>query len=141
MDANVIVYTVTGKPRNKINPQALNNKDNAKKIVKRLINGEETVYMTSIQVSEALNMTETIIGIRKSLRIQNFMLNSPSIKIIDITVQDMNDAHIICEEYQNNNIGFNDAIAYVGMMKTDCTEIYTFDKHFHNFKGIKIVTQ
>jgi len=140
MDANVIVYTFTGKPKkNNVNPQALKNKENAKNIIKRLINGDETVYMTSIQVSEAMNMTEKLIGIENSLRVQDFMLNNPSIKIIEITHQDMLDSHIISEKYKENKIGFNDAIAYIGMMKSGCTEIYTFDKHFNIFNEIKCV--
>ena len=57
--------------------------------------------------------------------------------IITVTPEIMEKAAKIVDQYSENKIGFNDAIAYVSMLKKGCTEIYTFDKHFNLFKGIK----
>lgn len=93
--------------------------------------------MTSIQVSETMNIIERIISHDSSIRVQKFLLDNPFIKIIEITHLDMINAHQIIKEYKKNKIGFNDAIAYIGMLKTNCTEIYAFDKHFDIFPDIK----
>ena len=135
IDANVIVYAFT--THKKTNPKTLEKKENAKNIVKRLISGKETVYMTSIQVSETMNIIERIISHDSSIRVQKFLFDNPFIKIIEITHLDMINAHQIIKEYKKNKIGFNDAIAYIGMLKTNCTEIYAFDKHFDIFPDIK----
>ena len=135
IDANVIVYAFT--THKKTNPETLEKKENAKNIVKRLISGKETVYMTSIQVSETMNIIERIISHDSSIRVQKFLLDNPFIKIIEITHLDMINAHQIIKEYKKNKIGFNDAIAYIGMLKTNCTVIYAFDKHIDIFLDIK----
>ena len=51
------------------------------------------------------------------------------------------DADIIATKNKDNKIGFNDTIAYISVIKTSWTEIYTFDKHFDIFKEIKCVTK
>lgn len=138
LDANVIIYSFT-EPSENINLRTLENMKNAINIMERLRKGEETVYITSIQVSETLNIVESSTNIETSIRVQKFILDNPFIKIIEITHLDMINAHQIVKQYRENKIGFNDAIAYIGMIKTNCTEIYTFDKHFDIFPDIKRV--
>jgi len=46
--------------------------------------------------------------------------------VVEITHLDMLNAHQIVEKYRENKLGFNDAIAYIGMKETNSTEIYTF---------------
>ncbi len=139
IDANVIIYALsTSKnPTHKI----LENIKNAIKIIERIRKREETVYITSIQISEIVNIIESSVNNKTSIRVQKFLLDNPAIKIIEITHQDMINAHQIVEQYKENKIGFDDAIAYVGMIKKDCTEIYTFDKHFDIFPGIKRIVE
>ncbi|OPY24855.1 MAG: PIN domain protein [Methanobacterium sp. PtaU1.Bin242] len=136
LDANVIIYSFTEPSRN-INPKTLENMKNAINIMERLRKGNETVYITSIQISETLNLIESSTNTETSIRVQKFLLDNPFIKIIEITHIDMINAHQIVKQYRSNKIGFNDAIAYIGMLKTMCTEIYTFDKHFDIFPEIK----
>lgn len=137
IDANVVIYSLS-KGKN-ASPKTLENIDNSVKIIERLINDEETVYITTTQISETSNVVESSLGHEASIRVQKFLLDNPSIQVVEITHLDMLNAHQIVEKYKENKIGFNDAIAYISMIKTNCTEIYTFDKHFDIFPDIKRV--
>jgi predicted nucleic acid-binding protein len=136
LDANVIIYSLT-EPSKNINRKTLQNMKNAINIMERIKNGEETVYITTVQVSETLNIIEASTNTETSIRVQKFLLENPFIEIIEITHLDMLNAHQIIKQYLKNKIGFNDAVAFIGMIKTNCTEIYTFDKHFDIFPDIK----
>ncbi|HEY0196585.1 MAG TPA: type II toxin-antitoxin system VapC family toxin [Methanobacterium sp.] len=134
MDANVIVHALIEEDKD-LNPQTVEIKRNSRNIVKRISSGED-VYITTIQVSETLNILERLTEPSISIRILRFLLEHPSFNIVETTIQDMRDAHRIVEMYKNNRVGFNDAIAYITMQKIHCEEIYTFDKHFDIFPGI-----
>lgn len=139
MDANVIIHALIEEDED-LNPQTMEIKRNSRNIVKRISSGED-VYITTTQVSEALNILERLTEPSISIRILRFLLEHPSFNIVETTVQDMRDAHRIVETYKNNRIGFNDAVAYVAMEKINCNEIYTFDKHFDIFPGISRIEE
>jgi|JRYF01.1.fsa_nt_gb predicted nucleic acid-binding protein len=135
MDANVIIYALIEQNRPNLNSKTVNLKKNSRKIVKRVTEGEK-VHITTTQISEAANILEKLTEQDISIRIQRFLLEHPSFRIIETTVQDMKDAHRVVETYKDNKIGLNDAIAYVTMQKLNCKEIYTFDKHFDIFQDV-----
>lgn len=135
MDVNVIIHALIEENSPNLNSKTVNLKKNSRKIVKRVTNGEE-VHITTIQISEAANILEKLTEPDISIRIQRFLLEHPSFKIIETTVQDMKDAHRVVETYKDNKIGLNDAIAYVTMQNINCKEIYTFDKHFDVFHDV-----
>ena len=136
MDANVIVHALIEEDHKDLSDKTMEIKRNSRKIVDRIVKGEE-VYITTIQISEALNILERLTEPVISIRIQRFLLEHPSFKIIETTLQDMRDANRIVETFRNNRIGFNDAVAYITMQKINCNEIYTFDKHFDIFPGLQ----
>jgi len=135
MDSNVIIHALIEEDYKNMSPDTREIKENSRRIVSRITSGEE-VYITTVQISEALNILERLTEPASSIRILRFLLEHPSFNIIETTVHDMKDAHRIVETYRNNRIGFNDAVTYVTMQKIQCEEIYTFDKHFDIFPGI-----
>lgn len=136
MDANVIIHALIEEDGENLNSKTREIKRSSREIVKRITDGEE-VYITTIQISEAANIMERLTEPSISIRIQRFLLEHPSFKIIETTIQDMKNAQRVVETSKNNKIGFNDAVAYIAMQKVNCKEIYTFDKHFDLFSGIK----
>lgn len=140
LDANVIIHALAEEKR-ELPPKTKEMKENAKKILERLIEGKEEVYITTIQISEILNILEDLADninhIEINIEILTFLIENPMIKVVEVTLQDMQEAQTIMKKYKENRLGFNDAIAYISMKKTKSTEIYTFDKHFKILPGIK----
>lgn len=116
MDANVIVHALVEEDCKNLNPKTIKIKRNSRKIVNRIINGEK-VYIAPIQIYDVVNILERLIETNISIRIQRFLLEHPSIRIIETTKKDMKNAHQIVKAYRDNGIGFNDAIVYVIMKK------------------------
>lgn len=140
MDANVIIHALIEENVKSLNPKTVEIKKNSREIVNRITSGEE-VHITTIQISEAANILERLTEPAISIRIQRFLLEHSSFNIIETTVQDMRDAHRIIETYKENRIGLNDAITYITMQKINCKEIYTFDKHFDIFPGVRRIEE
>jgi len=138
IDANIILYASVKRDSKQLDDRTREIKERSKDILKRIKEGEK-VYISTIQVSEALNVIEKIGGFQVASIVMKFLLQSPQVMIITVTPEIMEKAHEIVSQYSKNKIGFNNAIAYVSMLKNGCTEIYTFDKHFNIFKNIKRV--
>lgn len=136
IDANIILYASVKRDERQLDDRTREIKERSKEILKRIKEGER-VYISTIQVSESLNVIEKIGGFKIASIVMKFLLQSPQVMIITVTPEIMEKAAKIVDQYSENKIGFNDAIAYVSMLKKGCTEIYTFDKHFNLFKGIK----
>jgi len=103
-------------------------KDNAKKIITRVNDGEE-VITTVIHVAEVANILEVMASLPLTREIIEDILNKESIHILTIEKKDFRNALEICSRYP---IGLNDGIAYRIMQEKGLTEIYSFDKHFDN---------
>ncbi|MCZ3365672.1 MULTISPECIES: type II toxin-antitoxin system VapC family toxin [Methanobacterium] len=141
IDANVIIHALINEKKQDLSPKTIQIKENAKKIVNRLIQGKETVYITTVQISEVINIIDSFTNNETSMRIQRFLIDNPAFEIIETSKKDMLEAHKIVQKYKENKIGLNDAIAYISMKNRGCTEIYTFDSHFNIFPGIQRITE
>jgi len=125
VDASVFVHAFL-KPKRELKTHEMKIKESAKKIVKRINDGEE-VGVTVVQVSEIANLLESYLPLNEALRVEKFLLLAGNVKVFDVTKRDCLKALKIVKE---KNVGLCDAIAYVIMMKNGVNEIYSFDSDF-----------
>ena len=125
VDASVFVHAFL-KPKRELKPHEMKIKESAKKIVKRINDGEE-VGVTVVQVSEIANLLESYLPLNEALRVEKFLLLAGNVKVFDVTKRDCLKALKIVKE---KDVGLCDAIAYVIMMKNGVNEIYSFDSDF-----------
>ena len=135
VDASVFVNAFL-KPKRELKPHEMKIKESAKKIVKRINDGEE-VGVTVVQVSEIANLLESYLPLNEALRVEKFLLLAGNVKVFDVTKRDCLKALKIVKE---KNVGLCDAIAYVIMMKNGVNEIYSFDSDFDKL-NVRRVTE
>ncbi len=136
VDANVFVYAFL-KPKRKLQPHEESIKDAAKKIVTRINEGEEAVTSV-VHFSELCNVLEDYLPIEEALTLEKGLLFLDNISVKEVSEEDYLKALAIAEDQQ---IGANDALAYVLMKEAGLQRIYSFDKDFDEFKDIHRITQ
>ena len=136
MDANVFVYAFL-KPKRKLQPHEESIKDAAKKIVTRLNEGEEAVTSV-VHFSELCNVLEDHFRIEDAFTLEKGLLFLDNISVTEVSEEDYLKALAIAEDQQ---IGANDALAYVLMKEAGLQRIYSFDKDFDEFKDIHRITE
>ena len=125
VDASVFVHTFI-RPRRELKPHEMKIKESAKKIVKRINDGEE-VGITVVQIAEIANLLESYLPLHEALKVEEFLLLAGNVKVFDVTKKDCLKALEIAKE---KDVGLSDAIAYVIMKKNSVGEIYSFDSDF-----------
>ncbi|MCD6487964.1 MAG: type II toxin-antitoxin system VapC family toxin [Desulfurococcales archaeon] len=135
IDASVFLYAFL-KPKRRISKDVLELKENAKKTLSRIDEGEE-VATTVVHLSEVANILESYTSKTKSIEYIKTILGKPSIHVYDVDVASYGEAILKAEEYM---IGVNDALALVYMEKLGLNEIYSFDSDFDKIKWIKRLT-
>ena len=135
VDASVFVHAFL-KPKRELKTHEMKIKESAKKIVKRINDGEE-VGVTVVQVSEIANLLESYLPLNEALKVEKFLLLAGNVRVFDVTKRDCLKALKIVKE---KNVGLCDAIAYVIMMKNGVNEIYSFDSDFDKL-NVRRVTE
>jgi len=138
VDASVFVHALL-KPSPKHNPKTRAIKEHSKEIVKRIYQGEK-VALSVIQMSEIASIVEKYLPKSVSLDIEEFLILSPHIQLYTPDDVLLKEAVVLTRQYQNNGVGLSDCLAYITMIENGLTEIYSFDRHFDLFKGIKRIT-
>ena len=64
------------------------------------------------------------------------LLTKESITVLDVTHSDYQGATVLAQRYK---VGINDSLAKILMDRLNITEIYSFDKHFDNFKFKRVM--
>ena len=136
VDANVFVYAFL-KPKRKLLPHEEKIKNAAKKIVTRINEGEETVTSV-VHFSEICNVLEDHLPIEDACALEKGLLLLDNITIKEVSEELYLKALAIAEDQQ---IGANDALAYVLMKEAGLNQIYSFDKDFNEFKDIRRITE
>jgi len=131
VDANVFVYAFL-KPKRKLQPHEEKIKDAAKQIVTRISEGEETVTSV-VHFSEICNVLEDHLPIKEALALEKSLLFLDNLQIKEVTHDDYLKALSVTEDQQ---VGVNDALAYVIIKETGLNEIYSFDKDLDKFADI-----
>ena len=77
IDANIILYASVKRDERQLDDRTREIKEESKEILKRIKDGEK-VYISTIQVSESLNVIEKIGGFKIASIVMKFLLQSPS---------------------------------------------------------------
>ena len=134
IDASVFIHAYL-KPKRKLKNHEIKIKESAKRIVKR-INDGENVYLTIPQLTEIANLVEHLMPLEHAEDIEEFLLTSPNIRLVAVSKNDYIDALKISKDMQ---VGLNDCVAFVVMREKGVKEIYSFDSDFDRL-GVKRVT-
>lgn len=136
VDASVFVYAYL-KPRRRLQPHEASIKEAAKKIISR-INEDEEVATSVVHFSEVCNILEDCLPLKEALNIERGVLLRDNILIYKVSREDYLKAFSVAEDQQ---VGANDALAYVAMKEARLRKIYSFDKDFDVFKDINRVVE
>lgn len=134
IDASVFIYAFL-KTKRKLRENELAIKKRAKEII-RLVNEGEEVLMSTSHFSEIANILEDRMPLKEALKIEKAILLKDNIKILSVSGEDYLNSLEIAKEF---DVGINDALAYVIMQRQGINEIYSFDRDFDKFSGIKRV--
>jgi predicted nucleic acid-binding protein len=136
VDANVFVYAFL-KAKRKLQSHEQKIKDAAKKIVIRINEGEETVTSV-VHFSEICNILEDHLPIQEACTLEKSLL-----LLDNITVKEVSEEHYLkaLEIAEDQQVGANDALAYVLMNEAGINRIYSFDKDFNKFKDIQTIME
>ena len=134
VDASVFVHAFL-KPKRKLKDHEVKIKESAKKIVKRINNGEE-VGITVVQIAEIANSLESYLPLKEALKVEEFLLLAKNVKVFDVTKRDCLKALKVVKEKE---VGLSDAMAYVIMIDNNVREIYSFDRDFDRL-NVKRIT-
>jgi len=135
IDSNVFIHALL-QPRRRLKDHEVQIKEGAKKILERVMEGEE-VSTTVVHLSETANILESRISIERTSQILTSILNFPSLKVMSVDEQEYSAAVAYSS---HGSFGVNDALAVIKMEKQDMTEIYSFDKHLDG-KGLFRLTE
>ncbi len=136
IDANVFVYAFL-KTKRKLQLSEENIKDAAKKIIARISSGEE-VFTSVVHFSEVCNILEDFMPIKEAVELEMNLLFQENIVIKEVSGEDYLKALTIADDQE---IGANDALAYVLMKEAKINRIYSFDKDYDGFKDIERITE
>ena len=129
LDTNVFIYAYY-KPREELSEKARWMKEESKKILKKINDGEEEVVTTVVHLSEVNNFLKKSMG---AFYLQNLFLELFSLenfKIVDVNAENYLAAITMIAE---TGLDVNDCLALKVMRDMGITEIYSFDKGFEKF--------
>ncbi|MBS7658880.1 MAG: type II toxin-antitoxin system VapC family toxin [Candidatus Bathyarchaeia archaeon] len=132
IDSNIFLHAFL-IPRRELRENEQKVKDEAKLIIKRVEEGEEEVATTIAHLSEIVNIIEAGLSLQKSLGFLGWIITSKNIKVYSISIEDYESAMLLAKD---KSISANDALAYLIMKSYGIKEIYSFDKHFEQFKDV-----
>ena len=136
VDSNVFIYAFL-KPKRKLQAHEEALKLAAKKIVTKINEGAETLTSV-VHFSQICNILEDYLTIQEANTIEKGLLLRDNLTITEVSEKHYLKALAVAEDQQ---IGANDALAYVLMKETGITKICSFDKDFDVFKDIKRITE
>lgn len=131
IDSNVFLHALL-KPRRKLTEEEQSVKEASKEIVERIEGGEE-VAMTTVHLSEVINIVESGLGLQKSLGLLAWFISRANIEVYPTSIEDYESALPLARD---KGVSANDAIAHLSMRRNGLEEIYSFDGHFDQFKDI-----
>ena len=131
VDSNVFLHAFL-KPRRELTEEERRVKEESKGIVGRIEEGEG-VAMTTVHLSEVINIVESGLGLRESLGLLAWAISKENIVVYPTAIEDYEGALPVARE---NGVSANDALAYLLMRSNGLEEIYSFDGHFDQLKDV-----
>ena len=132
IDASVFVHAYL-KPKRALSVDEVRLKQDAKKIVSRLNQGEQ-VLTSVVHLAEIANVLEDYLPQAEAFEIEKALFLRQEIVIESLDRSTCSEALFLTEEL---GLGFTDAIACVLMRRKGLTEIYSFDHDFDRVSGIR----
>ena len=134
LDSSVFLHAFL-RPKRRLTGREKWVKDAAKNIISSVEGGEQ-VCTTVVHVSEVANIVESRLGLLKSIGLVAWIADSENIEVFDVSFEEYTLALAFSRKYM---VSVNDALAYLVMREHGIKTIYTFDRHFRNFKDIEVL--
>jgi predicted nucleic acid-binding protein len=132
LDANVFIYAYY-KPKKQLTEKEKQMKEQAKKIITDVSQGNEQVITTIVHVSEIVNILKHGMPLGKLTEVIRGLLMLDSLTIQGVT----KGAYFVANELGGDlKLEANDALAIDIMKTNNVTEIFTFDDDFDRIEGI-----
>ncbi len=132
LDSSVFLHAYL-RPKRRLRDAEKEVKQRASAIIGNVEKGEEVIIST-IHLSEVLNITEARLGLEKAVQFLENILATENIRIEGVQRRDYEEALVIASRYK---ISPNDAVACVVCRRMNISEIYSFDKHFDKVPFVK----
>jgi predicted nucleic acid-binding protein len=136
IDASVFVHAYL-RPRRDLRTQEDKIKRHARGIVTR-INRGEPVLLSTVHFSEVANILEDWMSLTDARAIQTGLVTMDSVQVVPVTRTDLLEALDLAAEVE---VGTTDALAVVLMRREGTMEIYSFDRDFDRFGGLRRIAQ
>jgi len=132
LDSSVFLHAYL-RPKRRLRDAEKWVKQRASAIIGNVEKGEEVIIST-IHLSEVLNITEARLGLEKAVQFLENILATENIRIEGVQWRDYEEALVIASRYK---VSPNDAVACVVCRRMNISEIYSFDKHFDKVPFVK----
>ena len=136
VDSSVFIYAYL-RPLKKLSPDLVNVKHGARKIVERIVAGEEAAT-SIVHISEIANILEARMPIQESLDLLSGLFCLVNLHILDPS-RTLYETAI--QQARSSNIGANDALAILLMNQLKIKEIYSFNTDFDEIEGVKRIIE
>ncbi len=139
LDANIFIYAFFKPKKGKALSDKIKwCKEEAKKIVQKINEGESDYCISLIQLSEVVNLLKNVMSWEDLQSFIMGLISNKSIEIMEITKMTYINAVNKINEY---NMDSNDISAYLLMRENKIKKIYTFDRHYENLPYITCLPQ
>jgi len=132
LDSSVFLHAYL-RPKRRLRDAERKVKQRASAIIENIEKGEEVVIST-IHLSEVLNIMEARLGLEKAVQFLEDVLATENIKVEGVGRRDYDEALVMSSRYK---VSPNDAVACVVSKRMNISEVYSFDKHFDRIPFIK----
>ena len=136
VDASVFVHAYL-RPRRDLKSHERQIRARARSIVTRINAGEETLTST-VHLGELANVLEDWMPLDDARAVLRGLCSRRSIEILPSDRRDLIEALTVGSE---SGVGMTDALAVVLMWDRGASEVYSFDKDFDRFEGIRRISQ
>lgn len=126
IDANIFIYAFY-KPKKRLTGTEKWMKEESKKIIKMINEGEEEVLTTVVHISEVVNYLKRCMEVKSLQRLLIDFYSLDSLKIVGVSAEDYLSAISLMEDV---GLDANDCLAIKIMKDYEISEIYSFDKGF-----------
>jgi len=110
-------------------------KEAARKVLVNVEAGEPVVT-TVVHVGEVANIVESRVGLAESVGLIARLLSLDNVEILEVSAGDYEEALAASQRYA---VSLNDGVTYLKMREKGVEEVYTFDKHFRNLPGVRVL--
>jgi len=136
VDASVFVHAYL-RPKRELKSHERQIKSHARGIVTR-INDGEGVLTSVVHLSEVANLLEAWMPLHDARSVLQGLCTSETVEVLSTERRDLIEALTVGSEV---GVGMSDALAVVLMRTAGVSDVYSFDKDFDRFDGIRRVSQ